>query len=558
MEPNSAGQPVKPKHQRKRVASNSQPQTAGEPKTTTVKAFSPPSGTEQLVRPKSRAKRKAVEHLVPEHLTETTSKPKQETRAGEPSSDLAKPAKAQPRGKGKAVKAAAAVDPTEVAKPKGKGSAKVVSTVKAAKHVTENAKKPSTQQAAAKRPRKDQAPGKAGLGHARSRALESERTAVLEPSRDGPLITKMADRGSEPGTSKHLESVPEIASARAKPKLNPRPLKFGTVGRTKADVQRGYHVDVPPPYRIRKRTKGASGLTASNKGRPWCANCAAEATAGCAAHELLSVAEARRRVAAALTAAERAMRRLDALELREGPRLACTAELEGHGRNKVVVTLSACCGDLAAGERDALCAFLADLTLCPEDTHLAADDDDEDDDKDDDERKATAVAVAAVWAKLPERPPGVKLQPGAVLVLGEEDVAEDVPGPKGAAGFPRLATMAARKTASVQPLAASEVSFDESESSDDEDDDDGSSSCSSETGSSSDASNSPGQPGPAVRVYYDAAVQPHQARGAKVLGYITGNLEFIACAKPEEDLWGRSGRSGGRRVHLSEAKFIDE
>lgn len=67
------------------------------------------------------------------------------------------------------------------------------------------------------------------------------------------------------------------------------------------------------------------------------------------------------------------------------------------------------------------------------------------------------MAVAAVWAKLPGRPAGVELQPGAVLVLGEEDVAED--GPKGAAGLPRLATMAARKTASVQPLTVSSGNY---------------------------------------------------------------------------------------------------
>lgn len=162
-------------------------------------------------------------------FTETTLKSKQVPRAGEPSAGFAEHQKAQPRGRGKAVKADAAADPPKVAKPRGKASAKVQSSVKSAiRPVTEKTKKPSAQQAAAKRPLKVEAPGKAGLDQAWSRGLESEHgTAFCGPSLALPLVTKMADFGSEPGASKHLNSVPGIACATAKPKLSPRPLKFG-------------------------------------------------------------------------------------------------------------------------------------------------------------------------------------------------------------------------------------------------------------------------------------------------------------------------------------------
>ena len=47
-----------------------------------------------------------------------------------------------------------------------------------------------------------------------------------------------------------------------------------------------------------------------------------------------------------------------------------------------------------------------------------------------------------------------------------------------------------------------------------------------------------------IRVYSDLAVSPYQAQGARVLGYVTGNLEMLGAARPG-GLYHQSGQGYG-------------
>lgn len=247
-----------------------------------------------------------------------------------------------------------------------------------------------------------------------------------------------------------------------------------------------------------KGSKGKAGLNESlsiksAKRKLWCSDCQDEATdvCGCDGHARVSLRTARHDAAAALQAAQQALQRLDELEAEGAPRLRCTAELRGEAGAEMddfEVTLSSC--DLTADERRALCTYLEGLELEPDDDHLSA-------------SSAGCEAIATKCAKLPDRVDGVALKPGAILLLGTPDTAEE-------------------EDADASWLEHCQ---------------------------------------PALRVYYDNAVRPEQGRGAKVLGYITRNLKHVAAAKPAGAYylsgWGER-YDRGKSMTLSNVMFISD
>lgn len=120
---------------------------------------------------------------------------------------------------------------------------------------------------------------------------------------------------------------------------------------------------------------------------------------------------------------------------------------------------------------------------------------------------AGCEAIASRCVKLPDRTEGMPLKPGTILLLGAPDEDADADGGEDADGG---------------WLGRSE---------------------------------------PAMRIYYDHAVKPHQARGAKVLGWVTANLKFLSSAKPggvyHLSGWG-ARYDRGKVVTLSNAKFVAE
>ncbi|XP_034256116.1 uncharacterized protein LOC117654071 [Thrips palmi] len=233
-------------------------------------------------------------------------------------------------------------------------------------------------------------------------------------------------------------------------------------------------------------TKTPKRHSAQRKGRLWCCDCDAEASGGCAGHTRLDLETARHRAADALRAAQSTLQRLDELVQKGAPRLRVTVTRrggEGQGleeddvhQQDVEVALAS--SRLTENERRVLCAYLEGLVLERDWQHLSA-------------SSAGCEAIATKCAKLPDRPDGVMLKPGAILLLGMSD----------------------RGVAACHDVG-------DSDSADDSDSDD-------------DPNKSwLGVAPPALRIYYEQPVMPHQGRGAKVLGYVRTNLDAFATAKP--------------------------
>lgn len=258
------------------------------------------------------------------------------------------------------------------------------------------------------------------------------------------------------------------------------------------------------PSNLLKETKTPRGHSAKRKGRSWCSDCVSEPGPGCTEHSRLDLETARRRAEAALRVAQDTLQRLDELVQREAPRLRCTATLkdaDGKDREVEHVEVALSSTRLTERERRALCAYLEGLVLEPDWEHLSA-------------SSAGCEAIATKCAKLPDRPEGISLKPGAILLLGTSD----------------------------RPLATCDDSDADAVDSSDEDD----------------ANKSwLGDAPPALRIYYGDAVMPHQGRGAKVLGHIKTSLGVFAMAKPRDSSQSEDEESSnGCVVVLSKVTFM--
>lgn len=236
----------------------------------------------------------------------------------------------------------------------------------------------------------------------------------------------------------------------------------------------------------------------------WCRDCNAASTAACRSeHACTDTRTARVEAEGRLRAVQGTLHKLAALEAELGVKLTAQATLRGEGgEEEGLIGITLAVPSLSDAERAAVLDLLEGLETFPEEEYMAS--------------GGCSVLktepMRALRARLPTHGPGVTLKAGAILLAGDAPSAP-------------------------------------SSHRDEEDSEE----------YNQDESSEGRWTGNDVRIYYDQPVKPSQAIGAKILGYISSNLQLIGNGKPggEYHLPGWGARyDEGMGVDLQDVKFV--
>lgn len=239
---------------------------------------------------------------------------------------------------------------------------------------------------------------------------------------------------------------------------------------------------------------GPSAGGSSPAAAAWCSDCDRAAGAAClgGGHSCLDLLAARTAGVARLQAAQAMLRALDELEEQQGLRLTARAETRGEGDSKradIGITLAVT--SLASSERAALLRFLEGLDMYNEEAYLHCSPERDD-------------VMVGLCRRLPTRVEGATVRAGAILLRWKEDGGKELEDAEEMEGWEDDEVDDEKREArdDAWQHGVWQVRLGWQDSND-------------------------------LRIYYDDPVKPHQAKGAKILGYVTKNLkEIFGSAKP--------------------------